>query len=156
MNHPNHKIVEHLRQRFKTRHGVELTKKKRMMLLDQIHSKIGRQLFVMRDGSELWRVRLYDQATYSDKSYTVMYNRNLTQITTVLPNIDSEEFEAFIKRSGISREQIMDRQLTSQERLAKSVRKAIEVKKENLEAQQINEGNKRLKEYKALRNYFKK
>lgn len=146
----NHKIVEHLRQRFKERHGVELTKNRRMMLLSQIHKNVASLTARIHEKAELWKVELYNQDTYCNQAYTVIYDRTIDQITTVLPPTDSEEFAEFCETVNIPKERLLNQRLTARERTEDSVNKVIKMRRQEAV---VKEGLKRLSNYKAINDY---
>jgi len=147
----NHEIVEHLRKRFKERYNVELTKNRRMMLLTQIHKNFGSLTCVMKPNSELWKVELYNQATYSNQAYIVLYDRTIDQIRTVLPPIESAEFKEFCERVSIPKEQLIGQRRTAKESTAVAVRSAIKHREQQAA---IKEGQRRLKEYKDTSQFL--
>ena len=55
----NYRIVEHLRERFMSRHGVELTKDRRLMLLNQINNGVADVLSTAARGRKFYRVYIY-------------------------------------------------------------------------------------------------
>lgn len=149
----NYEIVEHLRQRFKERYDIELTKNKRMMLLNQIRKKIGSQTCMIRKDIELWKVELYNQKTYCNQPFIVLYDRAIDQIKTVLPPTDSEEFKEFCERVHISKEQLLNQQLTARESTTKSVNRVAEMR---MKQAVVREGLLRLDGYKSTMEYFYK
>ena len=149
----NHAIVEHLRLRFKERYNIELTRDRRISLLNQINKNIGQLTTVIKLNTELWRVEIYNQATYCNQSFIVMYDRAIDQIRTVLPPVDSEEFDEFCERVHISKEQLLNQQLTAKERTHQSVDKAIKHREKQAI---IKEGLQRLDSYKTFADYIKK
>jgi len=150
------KTIEHLQKRFKSRHGIELSRAKRFMILKQIHNGVASQLYVLKKNTEYWRVKLYDQETYQNKSYTVLFNRITDQITTVLPEIDSPEFNEFIEKKNIPREQLIYQRLTAKERTAESIKTAHERKQKYLKEKRIANGKKQLKDYKNITEFLNK
>ena len=84
MCHKNERIVTHLMQRFKERHGIELTKARRLMLIKQIQTGVGKQLYLLSNGRYLYRVMLYSNETMNNVNYTVIYCPKMKQIMTAV------------------------------------------------------------------------
>ena len=147
----NHKIVEHLRTRFLERWGVELTRTKRMSLLNQIQAGSASLTTRLKSGIELWKVRLYNQELYTDQSYIVMYDKTIRQIMTVLPPLDSEEFNEFCERVSIPKEQLVAQQLTAKERTMESVNRAAKMRTHQAE---VRQGMQYLTAYNAINSYM--
>ena len=112
----NAKIVDHLRQRFRERFNVELTRDSRLSLLKQIQARTG-ELCYQRGDSQLWKVSLVIH--HLRNFYHVIYVPKFQQIVTVLPAIGSPAFEKFCKtvysKYGIPKEQVMNRRLSAKD-----------------------------------------
>jgi len=112
----NAKIVDHLRQRFKERFNLELTRDSRLSLLKQIQSRTG-ELCYQRGDSQLWKVSLVIQ--HLRNFYHVIYVPKFQQIVTVLPAVGSAAFEEFCKtvysKYGIPKEQLINRRLSGRD-----------------------------------------
>jgi len=155
MNNNQH-IVDHLRERFKTRHGIELTRELRLSLIDQIRMQKAECCYKRKgrngQSSEFWRVHLMVKS--ERKEFDVIYNRYIGQILTVLPSIDSEEFEEFVRSSyklyGLTREQIVFQRKTSRELDSDSIRR-LKLRDEYVTNVQL--GLKRLKEWKTILDF---
>jgi hypothetical protein len=148
----NSKIAEHLQKRFKERHGVELTRNRRLMLVNQIESGLAKFLSLTPNGKKLYRVMLYSNKTMANVNYSVLYCPQHRLILTVLPNKNSEEYVSFCKKNGLSVETVRSRELTAQERTAESVRKLIKHRQETEQIRRIQIGKDRLKEYHDTNN----
>ena len=119
----NYNIVEHLRQRFKERYNIELTRELRLELLTQIKSKTAIMCCLLPRNAEVWRVRI------KRSSFNVVYNNQLKEITTVLSPPDSPDFEQFCNDHPYwSKEKIMYSYMTPMERTFHDIRKAKEAK----------------------------
>lgn len=150
----NHKIVEHLRDRFKERHGIELTRDRRMMLLRQIHSGVAKELHKVSFDKSLYRVYIYSNKYMHNLPYTVIYCKSIDQILTVLPRPDSEEYEAFLQKNRLDREMVERRELTAAEKTAIDVERARRRMAEHEQNKRVEEGKRRLKEWKNSQKYF--
>ena len=113
----HYRIVEHLRQRFKERFNIELTRELRLNFLDQIHKRTAELCFVTPK-CEIWKLCLR-QRNCITRCFFVIYARNIDQITTVLPPFESPEFDEFCKtiydKYGVTREKIMNRRKSPRE-----------------------------------------
>ena len=149
---PNQYIVDHLRERFKTRYGIELTRELRLSLIDQIKTKEAECCYKRRgkngQSNEFWRVHL--TLGFERKEFDVIYDRDIEQILTVLPSTDSEEFDDFAKKLyrkyGLTKEQIIFQRKTSKELERESIEK-LKLRDEYISKVQL--GLKRLKEWKT-------
>jgi len=151
----NNKIVLHLRQRFQERHGVELTRDRRLMLLQQIKSGVqAKRLFRLTDDKFLYRVYLYSNERMCNLPYTVIYCQSIDQILTVLPSKDSEEYARFLEKYGLDRSRVEGREMTAKERTAMSVENAKVNIAEVARNEKVAEGLRRLKAWKGQRKYF--
>jgi len=148
----NHEIVEHLRLRFKERYNIELNRDRRIKLLNQIQKNIGSLTAKLPSGAELWRVAMYNQESYSDQHFTVLYDRSMGQITTVLPPTDSEEFQEFCDKVNIQKEQLVSQRLTAREKTMESVNRVAEIR---MQKAIEKESLQRLKKHKVIADYFK-
>lgn len=117
----NGRIATHLAKRFKDRHGVELTRERRLMLLKQIDNGVGKFLFMFPNRDRIYRVLLYSNDLKMNVAYSVIYSTKLNQIMTVLPSKDSDEYSTFLKKKKLSRESVEDREMTGEERTEKHV-----------------------------------
>jgi hypothetical protein len=149
----NSKIAGHLQKRFKERHGIELTRNRRMMLMNQIQNGMAKFLSQTNNGKMLYRVFLYSNATRANVNYAVLYCPKIKMILTVLPQQGSEEYKEFCHKNGLSLEAVRSRELTAQERTNESIKEYLKQKQERLVKR---EGLDRLKDYCRVKKYFDK
>ena len=140
-------IALHLQQRFMERHGIELTKQKRLALLHQIQDGVAKKLFVTRDKRELYRVVL-------QKNYVVMYCPLKKRIVTVLPDKNTQEYADFVSRTGLPRDIIERREMTPQERTDESIRRYREQWEIREAIERREESMHRLQAYQSSIGYF--
>jgi hypothetical protein len=150
----NSDIASHLQKRFKERHGVELTRNRRLMLMTQIDTGLAKFLSLTPNGKKLYRVVLYSNQKMANVNYTVLYCPKTQLILTVLPAKDSEEYLLFCKKNGFSVEAVRSRELTAQERTAESVRGYIKHRKETEAVQRVQTSLTRLTEYNDVKRYL--
>ena len=117
----NNRIATHLAKRFKDRHGVDMTRDRRLMLLKQIDNGVGKFLFMFPNRDRIYRVLLYSNDLRMNVAYSVIYSTKLNQIMTVLPSKDSSEYSKFLKKKNLSRASVEDREMTGEERTEKRV-----------------------------------
>jgi len=147
----NHEIVEHLRERFRARYGIELSRELRLKLIQQIHNGTAKPLSKNGHNAEMYRVYIYSNDLMRSVGYPVIFNHTLQQITTVLPPEDSQEYADFLSENGLDRDVVSRRRLTAHERTNLSVQESIK----HFERKRIiNQGRKRLKQYQDVREYF--
>jgi hypothetical protein len=146
-------ITLHLQARFLERHGVELTRNRRMLLRTQIKNGVAKRLYTYRNGKILYRVFLYDNSQRSNQSYHIVYCPNMDRILTVLPRPDSPEYDDFLKRNGLDREVVESRELTAQEQTALSIRRYLEHNRIVVKEMRDEEIKKRLDAWRGYR-YF--
>ena len=149
----NSKIAEHLQKRFKERHGVELTRNRRLMLMNQIETGLAKFLSLTPNGKKLYRVVLYSNETMANVNYSVLYCPKDKLILTVLPNKNSEEYMSFCEKNGLSVEAVRSRELTAQERTAVSVREYIKHRNKTAAVERMATSLTRLEEYKNVQRY---
>ena len=153
----NYRIVEHLRSRFMSRHGVELTKKRRLMLLEQIRTGIAKRLSLADKGRIFYRVYIYSNEDMANRFYSVVFDPSLKQIITVLPRKDSSEYMSFVQRYGLDYDVIIQQEMTAKERTDASVKAAYNAKQERVRAEVEKERQRRIRayrEFKATYDYF--
>jgi len=149
-----HQIVEHLRERFKERHGIELTRNRRLMLLNQIRDGVAEAMYYFKNGKILYRVFIYSNEKMKNLPYSIIYCDDCKQILTVLPRQDSEEYEDFLKRNHLDRKQVEGREMTAEERTRLSMREAVKNRIEYEKQQKIKVGQVRLSKWNAQRHFM--
>ena len=143
-------IVDHLRQRFKDRFGIELTRDLRLSLITQIKTKKAEHLYTFK-GAELWRVFIYNDKKCIKEFFDVMFDKRLDHILTVLPPIGSDDFNKFADdifyKYGINKNQLEFRRKTSSELEHESIKRL----NESIENKKI--GLRRLKQLRIVQSY---
>jgi hypothetical protein len=150
----NSDIAAHLQKRFKERHGIELTRNRRLMLMSQIQSGVGLFLSQTSNGKKLYRVLLYNNQKGANDKFTVMYCPKDKLILTVLPKQTSDEYKDFCEGNGLSMEVVKGRELTARERTNESMKAAIKLKSETASVKRVQVSKNRLAEYNSVKKYL--
>ena len=147
-------IAEHLQKRFKERHGIELTRTRRLMLLTQIQNGVAKKLSHTPNGKTLYRVFLYNNLKQANDNFSVIYCPQTKTLLTVLPKQESEEYQIFCKKNRLSLEVAKSRELTAQERTNESIKAFYKYKREQRTLKCQEDSLLRLKEFRNVKRYF--